>query len=356
VPGTYAKADELLAIADVLKQRGAGVVELAARLGEGDGDDLAKTRAEVAWMADITRDGGRPVTFNLVQTDMMPSLHTSVLAMVEEQNAAGAYLRPQTTARGIGVLFGVAHNSPFSGETWSALRKLHLAERLALLENHARRAALIAEGDDGANTEFLSRMYVLDPDAPRYDFRAENSLMGLAASASESPTTTYVRLARESAGRVVFSWPFLNPDLNGVETLLTHPDVVLGLGDSGAHVGQIMDASLPTFFLTYWVRERGLFSLEDGIRMLTSEPADLFGIEGRGVLVEGAHADVNVIDFDALALLGPEYVHDFPGGAGRYIQKASGYRTMIVNGDVFMQDGVHTGALAGTTLRSRPTA
>lgn len=352
VPGTYAKADELLAIADVLKRRGAGVVELAARLGEGDSDDLANTRDEVAWMAEITRDGGRPVTFNLVQTDMKPSLHTDVLAMVEEQNAAGARLRPQTTARGIGVLFGVAHNSPFHGDTWTELRTLDLAARLALLEDDERRAALIAEGDDGANTDFLSRMYVLDPDEPRYDFRAENSLMGLAASASESAATTYVRLARESAGRVVFSWPFLNPDLNGVETLLTHPDVVLGLGDSGAHVGQIMDASLPTFFLTYWVRERGLFSLEDGIRMLTSEPAELFGIEGRGVLTEGAHADVNVIDLDALSLHGPEYVHDFPGGAGRYIQKASGYRTTIVNGDVFMQDGVHTGALAGTTLRN----
>jgi N-acyl-D-amino-acid deacylase len=131
---------------------------------------------------------------------------------------------------------------------------------------------------------------------------------------------------------------------------------VLGLGDSGAHVGQIMDASLPTFFLTYWVREKGLFSLEEGIRMLTSEPATLFGVEERGVLTEGAHADINVIDIDALGLYGPEYVHDFPGGAGRYIQRATGYRTTIVNGEVFMEDGQHTGALAGTTLRSRATA
>jgi N-acyl-D-amino-acid deacylase len=285
---------------------------------------------------------------------MKPTLHTEVLAMVEDENARGARLRPQTTARGIGVLFGIAHNSPFHGETWSALRKLDLSARLALLDNDDRRAALIAEGERGANTDFLSRMYVLEPDAPRYDFRAENSLMGLAASAAESPTTTYVRLARESAGRVVFSWPFLNPDLNGVQTLLTHPDVVLGLGDSGAHVGQIMDASLPTFFLTYWVREKGLFSLEDGIRMLTSEPAELFGVDGRGALTEGSLADVNVIDVDGLALRGPEYVHDFPGGAGRYVQKADGYRATLVNGEVFMENGVHSGALAGTLLRSHP--
>ena len=355
VPGTYAKAEELLAIADVLNRRGAGVVELAARLGEGDGEDLANTRAEVAWMADITRRGV-PVTFNLAQTDMRPSLHTDVLAMVDKENANGARLRPQTTARGIGVLFGIAHNSPFHGDTWNALRALKLDERLALLDNDERRAALIAEADNGANTDFLSRMYVLDPAAPRYDFRPENSLMGLAGRAGETPGTTYVRLAQESGGRVVFSWPFLNPDLKGVETLLSHPDVILGLGDSGAHVGQIMDASLPTFFLTYWVRERGLFSLEEGIRMLTSEPAAIFGVEGRGVLAEGACADINVIDFDGLALHGPQYVHDFPGGAGRYVQRASGYRTTIVNGEVFMEDGEHAGALAGTTLRSRPAS
>jgi len=142
--------------------------------------------------------------------------------------------------------------------------------------------------------------------------------------------------------------------MDAVETLLTHPQMMLGLGDSGAHVGQIMDASLPTFFLSHWVRDRGAFSLEDGVRRLTSDTAAVFGIENRGVVREGAFADLNVFDLEALHLPLPEYVHDFPGGAGRFVQRSAGYDATIVNGRVFMEDGAPTGELAGTLLRGRP--
>jgi N-acyl-D-amino-acid deacylase len=352
VPGTYAHEDELLAIADVLGQRGAGVLEFAARLGERDGADLVNTRAEVAWMARITRETKRPVTFNLAQTNARPTLHEDVLAMVDEENAAGAGLRPQSTTRAIGVLFTLAHNTPFHGaKSWQAL-PADLGGRLAAFEDDARRATLIAEGDDAASRDFLALTYILDPRTMRYDFGRDDGVLARAEAAGETPAALFVRLSRETAGRAAIVFPFLNQRLDGVETILRHPNAVLGLGDSGAHVGQIMDASLPTFFLTYWIRERGLFGLEEAIRKLTSEPADLFGITGRGRLVAGAAADVNVIDYEALALDAPEYLHDFPGGAGRYAQRARGYRATLVNGQVFMEDGVHTGALAGTLLRS----
>jgi N-acyl-D-aspartate/D-glutamate deacylase len=134
--------------------------------------------------------------------------------------------------------------------------------------------------------------------------------------------------------------------------MLHYPRIMLGLGDSGAHVGQIMDASLPTFFLSHWVRDRQTFTLEEGVRRLTSDTAEVFGIRDRGVVREGAFADLNVLDVDALRLPLPEYVHDFPGGAGRYVQRGAGYDCTVVNGRVFMQDGEHTGDLAGTVLRS----
>ena len=102
--------------------------------------------------------------------------------------------------------------------------------------------------------------------------------------------------------------------------------MLLGLADAGAHVGQTMDASAPTYLLTYWVRERGALSLEDAVRRLTSDTAATFGIRDRGVLREGAFADLNVIDWDALALPVPEFVHDFPHGAGRFVQGARGLR------------------------------
>jgi N-acyl-D-aspartate/D-glutamate deacylase len=128
--------------------------------------------------------------------------------------------------------------------------------------------------------------------------------------------------------------------------------VTLGLADAGAHVGQILDASQPTFVLSYWIRERQRWSLEEGVRRLTSDTADLFGLHGRGRLGAGCFADVNVIDLDALQLPAPRYVYDFPNGAGRYVQDAMGYDYTVVNGQVFMDHGEHTGAFAGTVLKN----
>ncbi len=128
--------------------------------------------------------------------------------------------------------------------------------------------------------------------------------------------------------------------------------VTLGLADAGAHVGQIMDASQPTLFLSYWIRDHGLLPIEEAVRRLTSDTAQLFGIRDRGVLAPGAYADVNVIDLDGLALASPMYVHDFPGGAGRYVQGGRGYDYTLVNGQVFMDHGEHAGVFAGRTLRS----
>jgi N-acyl-D-aspartate/D-glutamate deacylase len=134
--------------------------------------------------------------------------------------------------------------------------------------------------------------------------------------------------------------------------MLDHPQVVIGLGDSGAHVGQIMDASLPTYFLKHWVKERAHFTLAQAIRKLTLDPAQLFGIQDRGVIQKGAFADLNVIDYDNLKLPPPIFVQDLPAGGSRYIQQSSGYKYTLVNGQVFMEGLEHTGALAGQVLRS----
>ena len=135
--------------------------------------------------------------------------------------------------------------------------------------------------------------------------------------------------------------------------MLADPNVVMGLADAGAHVGQIMDASQPTFFLSQWVRERGVLPIEEGVRRLTSDTAELFGITDRGVaaprVVRRPQRD-RPRRRSPLRL--PEYVHDFPGGAGRYTQRADGYRATVVNGRVALVDGDHTGDLAGVVLRS----
>jgi N-acyl-D-aspartate/D-glutamate deacylase len=167
-----------------------------------------------------------------------------------------------------------------------------------------------------------------------------------------SPAAAYVELLDETDGKVIVSWPILNQDLDAVGEMFADPLLMMGLADSGAHVGQILDASQATSFLLMWVRDREAFTFEEGIRRLTSDTANFAGLTGRGVLAPGAFADVNVIDREAMFLPVPEYVYDFPGGAGRFVQRAVGYDTTIVNGEVTLVGGEPTGALPGRVLRA----
>ncbi|MGZ4802247.1 MAG: N-acyl-D-amino-acid deacylase family protein [Acidimicrobiia bacterium] len=356
VPGTHADPRELLAIAQVMGDRQRGVFEAAPALGERGADGERRTQGEVAMLGEISRRTGRPATFGLSQTKRVPGIHTDALETVEQQNGLGADLRPQTTARGIGLLFGPACRTPFDGApAWKALRDLPLPEKLALMRDPQRRAELVA-ATEGLPTIPMDELYVLPEGDARYDLGPDDTLGAEAKRRNVSPAEAFLQLVDERDGNVLVNWPFLNDDIAAVETMLRHPATVMGLADAGAHVGMIMDSSQPTFFLTYWIRDHGLSSIGEGIRRLTSDTADLFGVTDRGVLRPGAFADVNVIDLEGMRLPQPSYVNDFPMGAGRYVQRASGYTATIVNGSVFMENGEHTGALAGRLLRSSPAA
>ncbi len=354
VPGTWAGPDELLGFADVLRRTGRGVFEGAMRLGERDDDALTNTRAEVAVMGEISRRSGRPVSYGLVQSDRRPDLYAQVIDFTKQENAHGATVRPQTTARGIGILFGLFNRTPW--DRTPAFRDLHALapeQRLDAIGDPQWRARLIADGGEARLMLGPERIFVL-PDGPaRYDCRPEDSLAAHAARRGVSPVEAFLDLAIESGGKVNLNMPLLNQRLEAVEAMLDDELVTLGLADAGAHVGQIMDTSQPTFLLTYWVRERQRWTIEEAVRRLTSDTADLFGFTDRGVLRSGAYADVNVIDFDNLTLPQPEFVHDLPNGAGRYIQGSSGYDYTIVNGEVFMDHGTPTEARAGRVVRSQ---
>lgn len=354
VPGTFATPDELLALADVLGRHGAGVFEGAMRLGERDDDALTATRAELAWMGEASRRSGRPVSFGLTQSDRRPDLYRRVIEFAKAENATGAVVRPQTTARGVGILFGLESRTPFDrAPAWKELRSMVNGRKMQSLRDGAFRQRLIAEADEHGTGVDLAQLFVLPPNGPaRYDTPADTSLAAIASERGVSPAAAFIELLLETDGMLVCNMPFLNQRLEAVEEMLDDPLVTLGLADAGAHVGQIMDASQPTFLLTYWVRERRRWSLAEAVRRLTSDTADLFGIRDRGRLVPGAYADVNVIDLDGLVLPQPEFVHDFPHGAGRYVQRAEGYDLTVVNGRVFMEHGEHTGELAGRLLRS----
>ncbi|NCG41852.1 MAG: amidohydrolase family protein [Actinobacteria bacterium] len=360
IPGTFAEDDELFAFADVLGEHGRGVFESAPRF-EKAGADWEGLKHEIETLGEITRRSGRPSTFGLVYNAVRPDMSDVALSAVEAENASGAQLRPQTTCRPIGVVLGIQHRTPWAraGATWRSLREMTVEQRLEIIRNPEMRARLIYEGNNpekvhgnGSAMVDLSRLYLLDAENPNYRVGQEGTLEALAATAGISPVEYFLNVTDESDGSVMLSLPILNQDYEAIETMLDHGSIVMGLADAGAHVGQIMDSSQPTYFLSHWVRDTGYFTIEEGIRRITSDTADLFGLKNRGRLVEGAYADINVIDWDKLSLSGPEYVHDFPGGAGRYIQRGAGYDATVVNGEIFMQNGEHTGALAGVTLRS----
>jgi len=351
VPGTWANERELVALAAAVGAHGRGVLGCAPRFeGEGPGTDRAES--EVAIMAAMSRASGRPFTFNLTNVLSAPNQWREVLDFVATANANGANLRPQTTSRGIGVIFSLAHRIPFGRlPGWDVLNNRSLTERVALLRDPEVRARLIEGGDGPRGIQGYREFYVLLPErGARYDCLPEESLAAYAERAGTTAVETYLNLVDASDGAVILNWPILNQDFPVIAEMLTDPLMMLGLADSGAHVGQILDASQPTFFLSYWIRERGLMSVGQGVRQLTGRPAELFGFAERGVLRVGARADVNVFDINALALPLPTFQRDFPAGAGRFVQCSQGYSWTIVNGEILMENGEHTGALPGKPL------
>jgi len=350
VPGTFANREELLGIAKALGKLQRGLFEAAPGIDSGKPKDIKR---EVDWMTEVSLLTGRPVTFGLAQSRPHPGVYASMLEQISASATHGAQIFAQSTTRGIGVLFGFVNRTPFDrAPSWRALRTLKLEEKVAKLWNPEYRATMVQEALADPPPIDFSQIFLLSDTEVRYDHRSEDSLAAHAQRLGVSPAEAFIRLSVEREGKALFNYPFLNPAFDAVQNMLDHPRVVIGLGDSGAHCGQIMDSSLPTYFLKYWVKERQHFTVEQAIRKLTHDPAHLFGIHDRGVLRPGAYADVNVIDYDHLRLPAPTFVNDLPAGGARYIQQSSGYKYTLVNGQVFMEGLNHTGAFAGQVLRS----
>lgn len=351
VPGTFAPQSELRALAAVMAERGRGILGAVTRLHEETGATIDATLAEIDLLGSIALDSGRPVTFNLTQ-GRVAGLHERILERVHEYRSRGAQLWPQTTIRPIGWLYGIAHRTPWDkSPTWRSLRGLGLEAKLARIAERGTRAALIDEAERSPAAMSLERVYAF-PDGPaRYDLGPEHSLSAHARRSGVGEAEAFIDIALESAGAQVFTWPIFNDDPAAVETIVADDATILGLADAGAHVGQIMDASQPTYLLASWARDRKKMSLERAVERLTDVPAAVFGLTGRGRLQQGFAADVNVFDYSALSLHHPEYVHDLPGGAGRFVQRADGYEWTFVNGTATLAGGRRTGSLPGIVLR-----
>jgi N-acyl-D-aspartate/D-glutamate deacylase len=210
-------------------------------------------------------------------------------------------------------------------------------------------------------TQSFHKLFPLG-DPPDYEPGPERSVAAIAAREGRTPQAVAYELLLERDGLGFLYFPFLNysdGDFAAIHEMLAHPRAVVGLADGGAHCGVICDASVPTYLLTHWVRDRTRgprVPIEMVVARQTRETARLYGMEDRGVLAPGMLADVNVIDMDRLAIEVPEMIFDLPAQGRRLVQRARGYRATVKRGVVTYEDGTPTGALPGQLVRGPQAA
>ena len=174
----------------------------------------------------------------------------------------------------------------------------------------------------------------------------------MAAETGEDAGELFFRIAREEQLETEFAYHGVtNGDDDAVRAMIESPGTIIGISDAGAHLHTMSGVDYPTYFLGRWVREKQAMSLEAGVAALTSAPARLAGLEGRGVITPGAAADLCIFDPDTVGPRPMEIWNDLPGGEGRHVKRAAGVREVIVNGEALVQDGEPTGALPGRVLR-----
>jgi N-acyl-D-aspartate/D-glutamate deacylase len=356
VPGTAAPADELLALGGALGTAGHGVFEVVTDGAEGD--------QERSWMIELGRRTGARVTYGLAQVPWNPKGYRNRLTDASELAAAGIDITPQVACRPTGMLFGLQSTlHPFvTHPTYRSVAGLPLAERVAALSRPETRERLVGEGPSTENAiarTLMSRFDQIFPlgDPPDYEPPPERSVAATALREQRSAQEVVLDWLLADGGRALLFAPlasYVEGDFEAIREMMTHPSTILGLSDGGAHCGLICDASMPTFLLTHWVRDRSRgerLPLEVAVQLQTRQTAVAYGFNDRGVIEPGKRADLNVIDLENLHLPAPQMVFDLPAGGRRLVQHAAGYRYTVVAGEVTYEDGEATGARPGRLVR-----
>jgi N-acyl-D-amino-acid deacylase len=361
VPGRFSEVEELLGIGSAFRGLSHGAF--------GVNSDFDIESEELAWMTRLSQDTGRPVWFLLTDRPTDPVRWQRLMEGVRSARALGGHVTAQVAGRPVGVMLGVdTALNPFSiRPSYQELLKLPAKERLARLQDPAVRATILNDRPSDELVRRLSqfrmqittrwdRMFVMG-DPPDYEPEASSSIAAMAKRSNHSPDeVAYDYLAGGLDKFLFFPIVGYNEDNHDIiRTMLTSPETVLGLSDGGAHCSSISDASLPSWMLAHWGRDRkrgpGL-PLELIVKRQTSETADFFGFGDRGRLAVGKKADVNVIDFERLRLHVPEIRYDLPAGGRRLVQRVDGYVATFVAGCPVFEHGVYTGATPGRLVRA----
>ena len=354
-PSLTAEVDELVGISMGLKDAGRGVLELISDFG-----DLEE---EFGIVERMSQASGRPISISLAQ-GLSPNGWRKILGRIHSNAGAGRVMRGQVAPRPIGIVLGLSTtlNPLLMRPSYMAIAKLPLAERVAKLREPAVKARILAE-EPAASFERMKRLIGdfdriwLMNDPPDYEPAREDAIGSRARRLGRAPLDLAYDLLLDNGGRQLLFTPFANYaefNLDCCREMILSDDCVMGLGDGGAHVGTICDASFTTYLLAHWGRDRTRgerIDLATLVKRQTRDTARAVNLFDRGVIAPGMKADVNIIDFDNLRVRAPEMIKDLPAGGSRLEQRADGYLATIVSGDVTYQNGEPTDALPGRLVR-----
>jgi N-acyl-D-amino-acid deacylase len=362
IPSYDAAQTEIEAIVAGVDDAGGGLIQFVPDLLATDYEQALQTVFEAA------TELGLPVTFTLAIGNAGPELHQDALRLVEKTNADGGDITAQIFPRPIGLVLGLElSGNPFVlYPSYREIAGLPIAERVAQMRKPEVRERILNDKPESDGHPLMFAVQAFEwifplGDPPDYEPDPLDSIDARAKARGVSPLEeAYDRLLDDDghAMLLVTLANFRDASLDTVAELVRREDVVLGLGDGGAHYGMICDASFPTYMLTHWVRDRasGRLTVAEAVRELTSVPARVAGLADRGRIAVGYKADLNVIDHEALRLHRPVVSHDLPAGGRRLDQKADGYVATIVSGEIIAENGVPTDARPGRLVRGRQHA
>ncbi len=376
VPGTFAEDREFIALAEAMGETGKGVFQMVPFGTAGGNVGTAATTQqrldEHARFERISAACGRPVTYLLHSHDHAPEEWRLMLAASEQANKRGLAVYPQVAARGLGLVMALDSYHIFQARpSYMDVAHLPRVERVRAMRDPARRGAILSErnvlpvGTQGdrilglveSYTKILHRFYKMTPPVD-YEPSEDRRLDKLAeATGLAMEDVVYDTLADGDGNNmfVDFVMNYTNGNLDSVHDMLENPTTLSGLGDGGAHLLSICDAAMTTYHLSFWSRDRKrgpTLQLEAMVAKLTGKPAEVFGLNDRGVIAIGRRADINVINLEQLGSAMPEITFDLPKGSGRLLQGSSGYLATIVNGVITRRNDRDTGQRPGRLLRA----